>query len=154
MLTLRLTQAGYAQGQHQVEVSLEGDGRQHHTAASQFEFKLTEQEQKDLRWYLEEYLQDPHDPAPTIAARIDKRMAEIGSELFDAVFRSSDDARDLWAGVHSYLNETLVEIITSARAPTIIPWELMREPMTDTPLALHARFIPARRPLGCLATIL
>ena len=32
-------------------------------------FMLTDQEQEDLRWYLEEYLNYPVDPAPQIASR-------------------------------------------------------------------------------------
>jgi hypothetical protein len=43
---------------------------------------LNLQDQEDIRWYLEDYLQYPLEPAPKIAARIESRMAEPGAELF------------------------------------------------------------------------
>ena len=58
---------------------------------------MSEQDREDLRWYLEDHLQYPLDPAPKIAARIEGRIAEIGRDLFSRIFQSNDDARDLWA---------------------------------------------------------
>ena len=86
MLTLRLTQHAETQaGHYRVEVALEGDGLPRQTATARFDFRLTAQEQEDQRWYLEDYLEHPFDPAPKIAARIEERLAEIGTELFRAV---------------------------------------------------------------------
>ncbi|MCK5109551.1 MAG: CHAT domain-containing protein, partial [Methanosarcinales archaeon] len=86
-----------------------------------------------------DFLQYPHDPAPRIAARIEERMAEIGTKLFKALFHSSDDARDLWAPLRARLNETRIEIVTKVAESTTLPWELIRDPKTDTPLPLRAR---------------
>ena len=47
-----------------------------------FALTVSEQDLNDLPWYLEDYLQCPHDPAPKIAARIEQRVAQIGAELF------------------------------------------------------------------------
>jgi hypothetical protein len=44
-----------------------------------------------LRWYLEDYLQYPQEPAPAIARRIEGRLAEVGTELFRALFQASDE---------------------------------------------------------------
>src|SRR5262249_11947438 len=96
MLELRLTQHPAKRGRHTVEIALEGDGARR-TAASTFAFALSSQDEEAVRWYLEDFLQYPQEPAPTIAERVEGRIAEIGRELFAAVFRSSDDARDLWA---------------------------------------------------------
>lgn len=152
MPTLRLTQHAESQPDHyRVEVALEGDGPRR-TAAAAFQFALTGQDQEDLRWYLEDYLQYPLDPAPTIAERVEKRMAEIGGELFRAVFQAGDDARDLWATLREKLDKARVEIITDVRQAAAVPWELIRDPKTDTPLALRAAsFVraqpnPAQRP--------
>jgi hypothetical protein len=136
---LRLTQTGLEEGRHQVEASLEVPGRSRQTATAQFAFTLTPQDQEDFRWYLEDYLQYPLDPAPTIAARIEQRLSGIGRELFRALFQSSDDARDLWATLRESLNDTRVEIITGVHEAASIPWELVRDPKTDVPLALRAR---------------
>lgn len=97
MFTLRLTQ--YADNQpysYRIEIALEGDGSRQ-TATSRFQFKLTPQEQKNIRWYLEDYLHYLFDPAPQIATKVEKQIVEIGVELFKALFHTNDDARNLWA---------------------------------------------------------
>jgi hypothetical protein len=147
MFTLRLTQHAETQPDHyRVEVAFEGEGLPRQTATTHFAFKLTPQEQEDLRWYLEDYLKHPFDPAPKIAARIEGRMAEIGAVLFKAVFHADEDARDLWATLRTRLNDTRVEIITGVQEAATIPWELIRDPKTDTPLALRARAFVRAQP--------
>ena len=151
MLTLRLTQFPDGPDQHRVEIALEGGSPTRQTAVSRFPFALSAQDREDLRWYLEDFLQYPLDPAPAIAARIEQRMAAIGVELFNAIFQSSTDARELWANLRGGLNDARVEIVTGVREATALPWELLREPKTDVALALEAQsFVrassqPARR---------
>ncbi|NJL40005.1 MAG: CHAT domain-containing protein [Leptolyngbyaceae cyanobacterium SM1_4_3] len=138
MFTLRLTQ--YADSEpnfYRIEVTLEGDSVRQ-TATVRFKFELKLQEQENIRWYLEDYLQYLSDPAPQIAAKIEKRMAEIGVELFTAIFEGNDDARDLWIVLRENLHRTRVEILTELAQATTIPWELLRDPQTDTCLALRS----------------
>lgn len=138
MLTLRLTQqVTKGSDEYCVELALEGDGPRQ-TAISRFKFALTEQDREDVRWYLEDFLQYPLDPAPKIAARIEGRMADIGRELFHGVFQSNDDARDLWAALRPKLNDARVEIVTGVEEATTLPWELLRDPKTDVTMALRA----------------
>jgi tetratricopeptide (TPR) repeat protein len=137
MLTLRLTQVAEGSDQHRVELALEGDGLRQ-TAISRFKFALSEQDREDVRWYLEDFLQYPLDPAPKIAARIEERMAEIGRELFQGVFQSNDDARDLWAALRPKLSDARVEIVTGVAEAATLPWELLRDRKTDVTLALRA----------------
>jgi hypothetical protein len=99
MLTLRLDQTAEGNDQYRVEATLEENGRRRESATSHFQFALTDQDREDLRWYLEDYLQYPLEPAPKIAARIESRMADLGAQLFKAVFHSSETARDLCAVV-------------------------------------------------------
>jgi tetratricopeptide (TPR) repeat protein len=139
MHTLRLTQSAEGQNRHRVEVALEGDGGARQSAVSRFEFALSAQDQEDLRWYLEDYLEYPLDPAPKVAARIETRMAAIGAELFAAIFQSNEDTRRLWGGARPRLGDMRVEIVSGVREATSIPWELLREPNADTPLSLRAR---------------
>jgi len=96
MHTLRLTQFAEGVNRHRVEVAYEGDGAARQAGVSRFEFAVSAQDQEDLRWYLEDYLQYPVDPAPKIAARVEARMAELGAGLFAAIFQSNDDARPQW----------------------------------------------------------
>jgi tetratricopeptide (TPR) repeat protein len=137
MPTLRLTQSISANKFH-VEAALDGDGLVRQTATAEFDFHFTPQDREDLRWYLEDYLQYDADPAPTIAARIEKRLAEMGVGLFKSIFQANEDARDLWATLRDRLNNTRVEIITGVEEATALPWELLRDPKTDVPLALRA----------------
>jgi tetratricopeptide (TPR) repeat protein len=146
---LRLTQSTVSQDRYRVESSLVGDGLSPQTATSEFDFLVTPQDREDLRWYLEDYLQNIADPAPKIAARIEGRIAEMGASLFNALFQASDDARHLWATLSDRLNDTRVEIITGVQEGTALPWELLRDPKTDTPLALRAdAFVRASHPAG------
>ncbi len=139
MLTLRLTQHAESQSdRYRIEIALEGDGPRQ-TATASFAFRLTAQDQENLRWYLEDYLQYPHDPAPQIAARVEGRLAEIGVDLFRKIFQANDDARDLWATLRQHLADTCVEVQTGVAEAAAIPWELLRDPKTDVPLALRAK---------------
>jgi hypothetical protein len=134
MLTLRLTQHAESQPDHyRIEVELTGDGLPRQTATARFDFALSDQDQEGLRWYLEDFLQFPFDPAPKTAARIEERMVEIGTRLFRDVFHADDDARDLWATLRTRLNDTRVEIVAGVQEATAIPWELIRDPKTLPP---------------------
>jgi len=129
-----------------LEASLEGDGARQ-SVKRPFAFTLTPQEAEDIRWYLEEYPIYPVDPSPKIAKRIEKRMGEVGRELFRLVLGGSD----VWESVRWNLGDTRIEVETEL-GDALVPWELMRDPVSDLPLALsvpsfvrcHSR--PALRP--------
>jgi tetratricopeptide (TPR) repeat protein len=150
MLQLQLSQHAVAEGQHRVEIGLTGDGAPR-AATSTFSFTVTPQDEEDLRWYLEDFLQHPEVPAPTIARRIEGRMAELGAELFKTLFQANDAARDVWSRVRERLPETRIEIITGVAEAATIPWELLREPKTDSPLALAVQSFVRAQPNTSLA---
>lgn len=145
-LLLRLRQFAEGADQYRIEAALEGDGQPRQTATARFSFTLTDQDQRDLQWYLETYLQYPFDPAPKIAARVEQRMADIGATLFTALFHANDDARELWSMLRPHLDDARVQIVTEVREATTIPWELVRDPRTDVPLALRARSFVRAQP--------
>ena len=65
MTTLRIVhRAGSGRDSHRVSVSLEGEGLAPQEFGTEFVFTFPDDEQDELRWYLEEYLQCPLDPAP------------------------------------------------------------------------------------------
>ncbi len=74
-------------------------------------------------------------------------MREVGRELFRLVLGGSD----MWESARRCLGETRIEIETDLE-DALVPWELMRDPVADLPLALgvpsfvrcHSR--PALRP--------
>ena len=144
-MLLRLTQHDEGENRHEVEVQLEGDGAPW-KAVSSFAFDLTAQDEEDLRWYLEDFLQYPQEPAPTIAKRVEGRMSELGRELFQKVFESDRAVQRLWSQVYHRLSELRIEIVTGVAAAVSLPWELLRDPGTDLPLALTARSFVRAQP--------
>jgi len=135
MLQLQLKQHAAEKGRHRVDLALEGDGARREATAT-FDFSMKPQDDEDLRWYLEDFLQHPEVPAPAIARRIEGRMAEVGTELFKAVFQANDQARHVWGRVSERLSETRIEIVSGISEATSIPWELLRDPDRDSALAL------------------
>src|ERR1022692_1496944 len=134
MSLLRLRQFAEGEGRYRVVAEFENGGVRR-SAESRFELQFTAQDQEDIRWYLEDFLQYPMDPAPVIAARIERRMAEIGADLFTKVLGNTQ----VWHEARHDLSGTRVEIETTVRDATALPWELLRDPDADVPLALRAR---------------
>ncbi|MCP4399247.1 MAG: CHAT domain-containing protein [bacterium] len=135
MPTLRLTQQHLKDNDYRIDLTFD----QYHTATVDVTFSLTPDDQERIRWYLEDYLEDPHDPLPKMAGRIEQKMQAMGVDLFKKVFQGNDDARDLWATLRRELHDTRIELVTGVQEAAAIPWELLRDPKTDTPLALRAQ---------------
>lgn len=146
MPLLRLTQTEGREKLYRVELALERAGIARQVATTEFDFTLSPQDREDLRWYLEEFLQYPAPPAPSVAERVEGRLADVGTELFRAIFQATDDARDLWATLRSTLNETRVEVAAAVQATSELPWELLRDPKTNTALALRAQAFVRTQP--------
>ncbi len=138
MSLLRLTQHIEKEDDYRIQIEFEDDGTRE-TSEARFEFKMTDSDRADLRWYLEDYLQYPLDPAPQIAARIEERIRDLGIELFKKIFQANDETRDLWATLRDRLADTRVEVATDVKGATALPWELLRDPKTDEALALRAK---------------
>jgi tetratricopeptide (TPR) repeat protein len=132
---------------HRVDMALEG-GEAPLTATALFDFQLASQDLEDLRWYLEDFLLYPQNPARRIAERVEQRMDDLGKEFFRALFQSGNEERNLWQALRPRLGEARVEIVTAGAEGAALPWELLRDPDTDTPLATGARAVvraPTRR---------
>jgi hypothetical protein len=125
MLTLKVAQRPSTGESRWVDLTLEGD-RTPTVITARFAFTVTAHENEALRWYLEDYLEYPADPAPAIAAATETRMTALGTELFRDHRRSRRGAPAMGA------------------AP---------RPRSDTPIALSAQsFVrthhnPSRRPV-------
>jgi hypothetical protein len=134
---LRLTQSAGAGGRG-LEVAVEGAGRRR-AARCVVPGVLAEADEEALRWYLEDYLDGPQDPVTaSLASRAQDRQRELGGRLFDAVF-GAEGTRAIWSALRPRLREARVEVVTDLAGAVAVPWELMRDPATDTPLALAAR---------------
>jgi len=92
---------------------------------------------EDLRWYLEDYLRAPfgvyEDRGPGVAVR----LASWGQAVFGAVF-GPGPARDAYQRMRARPAGVQV-VFRSGSAPLLgLPWELMRDPARELPLALDA----------------
>jgi tetratricopeptide (TPR) repeat protein len=125
--TLRIVQSGA-----NVEVAFEDDGLAPQKVTRPFSFSLSPQDAEDIRWYLEDYLVYPLDPQPKIAKRIEQRIRKIGHELFLKVLAGTD----VWFKARERLEDMRVEVESDVR-DAVAPWELLRDPDADMPLALH-----------------
>src|SRR5258708_2547315 len=98
MPTLRIAQQpGARPDRHQIAVNAEIPGLHPLSFSREIEFALSPREAEQIRWYLEDYLKFMQDPAPQIAARAERLMAERGEALFAAIFEGSNEAVRLWA---------------------------------------------------------
>jgi tetratricopeptide (TPR) repeat protein len=91
-----------------------------------------------IRWYLEEYLLYPFDPAPEMAASVEKKMEDIGAQLFRQVFESSPQASAIWLALRTTIADTRFEIATDSASDPIF-WELLRNPLDPVPIACSAK---------------
>jgi hypothetical protein len=121
MAILRVTQHIEQEDNYRVHVELRDEDGSAQTVEARFAFQLTPSDRADLRWYLEDYLQYPMDPASEIAARVEARMRDLGAELFRSVFQANGHARDLWATLRAGLDDTRVEIVTDVKGATALP---------------------------------
>ncbi len=138
MLTLRLRQGDRQGDAYPIAFELEEPGFARQTASATVTPGLDAQDAESLRWYLEDYLRYPFDPAPQIAARVEARLAEIGKGLFHQLFEVDRGTQRLWDKLADRLNDCRVEIATGVQEATALPWELLRDPLTEAPLALGA----------------
>ena len=94
-------------------------------------------EAEKVRWYLEDYAEFPADPGPRLAAEAESELAETGTGLFSLVFAGMD-AAGIWTQARPRLGQVRVEVDADPAEVPGLPWELLRDPGTDTALALSA----------------
>ena len=151
MRTLRLTQSPDAGG-HRVEMALEARGQARRTATAWVTFEVAAGDQELIRWYLEDYPQLAADIGTRgIARRAERLLADLGGQLFGALFDATSGTRRLWDAVQPGLGGTRVEIVTGVAGATALPWELLRDPETGQALALQAAALVRAHPQAAQA---
>ncbi len=108
-------------------------------AESRTGFALTPQEQEDLRWYLEDYLQVAPLVAPVQIEQIERTLREKGEALYDQVLDSNPGTRAIWYAVRERLADLRIEIHASVAGAAAIPWELLRDRQSSSAIALRVR---------------
>lgn len=100
------------------------DGAQPQERETNFGFAVTENQRRDIQWYLEEYLIYPWGEFRNRAQQVEELMERLGTELFDAVFGNSETGA-LYANVAHDLPNTRIVIHASDPEGIALPWELM-----------------------------
>ncbi|MBI4672496.1 MAG: hypothetical protein HY741_12630 [Chloroflexi bacterium] len=124
-LTLAFRNASSNQDAFEFDILLDGEN---HVRDVPFTNPLNDKVLRDLRWYLEEYLDWPFsEPVQARANEIERELDEWGSALFDSVF-DSRDARVLY---DRFVEANALDkfLTIQAREPNVLrlPWELMRD---------------------------
>ena len=123
-------------GARRVEVIWQ-DGPARQAVVSTFAYQAGEADAEKVRWYLEDYAEFPADPGPRLARDAEAILAGTGASLFGHVFTGLD-AAGIWDRARARLSQVRVEIDTDPAEAPGLPWELLRDPGTDTALALGA----------------
>ncbi|MDB4872941.1 MAG: hypothetical protein JWL97_3945, partial [Gemmatimonadales bacterium] len=97
---------------------------------------LDEEALEDLRWYLEDYLRAPFGVYSDRGAEVSARLPEWGARLFEAVFGGSGPAREAYVAVRTRWRPLEIVFQSGSARWLGLPWELMRDPGRQTPVAL------------------
>jgi len=135
--TLRIRQQAPVSGQYPIRLTLQRPGRPDLEAEAVLEFALTAQEQADLRWYLEDYLQRAPTVEPVQVEQIEQMMQARGEELYSKVLAGHPNTQAIWFAIREQLADLRIEITTGIAEAASIPWELLRDPQSASPLALR-----------------
>ncbi len=139
MTTLHIEQEGRTDAKHAIKLTLERPGQPPLTAKAEIEFTLTPQEHEELRWYMEDYLQRADSVEEVQVEQVETWMKQRGEELYNKVLAANLDTQAIWFAVREQLADLRIEITTGITEAASIPWELMRDPQSDSAIALRAR---------------
>lgn len=139
MKTLHIRQDAPKEREYPIRLTLKRAGQPDMEAEAKIEFALTEQEQEDLRWYLEDYLQHAEAVEAIAVQQVEALMKARGEELYNKVLACNGDTQALWFSIRNDLADLRVEITTGVAEAASIPWELMRDPKMDSPISLRVK---------------
>jgi len=137
ILTIR--QKAPINGKYPICLTLKRPGQPELEADAMVEFALTAQEQEDLRWYFEDYLGVADTVEEIVVGQVENFMKKCGVELYEKMLESSRDVRRLFNSVLAEFPDLRVEINTEIAEAASIPWELMRDPQSDSAIALRVK---------------
>ncbi len=139
MISLRIEQGSPRDGKYPITLRHLVDGVQRRTAAATIEFALSDQEQEDLRWYLEDYLEKSAVTEPEVVHQVTDMIRQRGVELYQKVFTANASTQAVWFAVRDQLADLRIEISTGIAEAASIPWELMHDPELDSAIALRVK---------------
>jgi hypothetical protein len=134
---LRIEQKSHEAGKHAIRLALRRSDQPELTAKAEIEFALTPQEQEELRWYMEDYLTRAESVEEVQVEQVEQWMRRRGIELYEKILDRRRDVQRIFDRVLDDLADLRVEITTGIAEAASIPWELMREPQSDSAIALR-----------------
>ena len=137
--TLHIRQNAPDDGKYLIRLTLKRPGQAELEADATIEFALTPQEQGDLRWYLEDYLQRAESVEKVQVEQVESLMKQRGEELYNKVLTANQNTQAIWFADREQLADLRVEITTGIAEAASIPWELMRDPQSDSAIALRVK---------------
>lgn len=137
--TLHIRQGSLQAGKYPIRLTLKRSGQADLEAEAEIEFALTPEEQADLRWYMEDYLTLAAATEAVQIEQIEATMRQRGEELYNKVLDFNQNTRAIWFAVREGLADLRVEIASGIAEAASIPWELMRDPQSDSAIALRVQ---------------
>lgn len=116
-----------------------GDQGDRLTADIQMEYSLDENSAEELRWYLEEFADNPRRYGPEVPAQVVARLEATGDALFEILLDSNEAARAIGHNLRQQVRNTTISVTADPVADWLIPWELLRDPVNGFFFALQAR---------------
>jgi hypothetical protein len=138
-LTLHIRQKALVDGQYPIRLTLKRPGQPDIEAEANIEFNLSAQEQEELRWYMEDYLQRAETVEAIQIEQIESMMQRRGAELYTKVLAANQNTQAVWFAVREQLADLRIEISTGISEAAAIPWELMRDPQSGSAIALRVQ---------------
>ncbi len=139
MPTLHIGQDALQDGHYPIRFTLKRPSQPDLEAKAKIQFALTTQEQEELRWYMEDYLTRPESVEEVQVEQIEQWMKRRGEELYTKVLAENQGTQAIWFAVREQLADPRIEITTGIAEAASIPWELMRDPQSDSAITLRAQ---------------
>jgi tetratricopeptide (TPR) repeat protein len=139
MTTLHIRQRPKQDGKYPISLTLKRSDQADLEAEASIEFALSDQEQEDLCWYLEDYLQVASAVVAVTVEQIEQMMKARGEELYNKVLDSNQSTRAVWFAIREQLADLRIEITTGVAEAASIPWELMMDPQSKSAISLRVK---------------
>lgn len=139
MTTLHIRQGSLREGKYPIRLTLKRPNQAELEAEAEIEFALTQQEQEDLRWYMEDYLMLAEAVEAVQIEQIEAWMKLRGEELYSKALAANKNTQAIWFAIREGLADLRVEIASGITEAASIPWELMRDPESDSAIALRVQ---------------
>lgn len=138
-LVLAIHQQPPRKGKYPIELRLRRPNQPDLTGNASIKFALSETEQSELHWYMEDYLQHAESVEAAHIEQIEAMIRARGEELYDKVLAANRNTQAIWFAIREQLADLRIEITTGIAEAAAIPWELLRDPESDSALAVRVR---------------